>query len=161
MSRSSDLRQTASINICLEVIWRIPSSTRACVNHAGQQHWPAKDLLHKALGGLCNVLRIKLMALSVGPTLHNERAPTSSLQNLSTFQVHSKIPTGICQGRALLSLAVFLTNIWIQISPVNRWVVLFIRHKSHHFFPCPLTLQSPHYLRYEISEVLCFTNHLA
>lgn len=101
------------------------------------------------------------MALSVGSILHNEHTPNSFLQNPSTFQVHGKIPTGFCQGKALPSLAGFLTSVLIQISPVNQRVVLSIRHKSHHFLPSPLTLQSPHYLRYEISEELCFTNHLA
>lgn len=133
MKKSSGPGQPASINIGFEVIWRIPSPTQACANHAGQ-------LPHKAPGGLCNILEIKLMALSVGSILHNKHTPNSFLKNPSTFQVHGKIPTGFCQGKALPSLAGFLTSVLIQISPVNQRVVLSIRHKSHHFFPSPLTL---------------------
>lgn len=97
----------------LEVIWRILSSTQACVDHAGQ-------LPHKAsIGWLLQPTEIKLLALSVGSVLHHKNAPYSSLENSSTSQVHSKILTGFCQHRALPSLPVFLTNILIQTSPVG------------------------------------------
>lgn len=69
--------------------------------------------------------------------------PQTSLQNHNTFEVHSKIPTGTCQGRALPRLAVFLTNMLIQISPVNQWVVLSTKHKTPHFFPLSSDPQNP------------------
>lgn len=84
LSRSvalAGLQQAASINICFEVIWRIPKPTWACVNHAGQLHWPAKDLPHKAPGRLCGIQEIKLTGLSVGQALRNDNTPNFSAKS--------------------------------------------------------------------------------
>lgn len=68
------IRPTSGWSFCFEAAWRISSPTWVCINHAD----PAKDFLHKAPCELCDVLKVKLMALCVNPTLYNRNIPNFS-----------------------------------------------------------------------------------